>query len=116
MTEVWQLNIKVKGETTDSLCETYESLDRDGIDNLNRTGKVRVISTSWFDCAERDEIGIDITVEVPDTFDDMREEEKESMIYELCVEEYADPWLRWFRDDLDDEDWEIYVCYNGKYL
>ena len=113
MTESWTIYIRVRGETTDSLYKTYEDLDKDGIDRVNRTGKARVIFTNCFECAEHDEIGIDITVEVPDEFDDMYDDAKEEMIYELFTCEYVDSWLGWFRDDLDDEDWKISVRYNG---
>lgn len=113
MTVSWKIYIRVRGESLSSLRETYEKLDNDGRDNLRRTGKVWDISTSWFESAERNEIGIEIDAEVPDQFNDMNEREQEDMICELLTGAYVEPWLGWFRDDLDDEDWSIFVCYDG---
>lgn len=109
----WNIYIRVRGETLSSLRKTYEDLDRDGRDSINRTGKAYVVSTSWFESTERDELGIEIEVEVPDQFNDMNEREQEEMIRELFTGAYVEPWLGWFRDDLDDEDWSIYVRYDG---
>ena len=113
MTESWTIYIRVRGETLSSLRKTYEDLDSDGRDSINRTGRATVVSTNWFESAEYDEIGIDITVEIPDKFNNMPDREKEEMIYELFTGAYVEPWLGWFWDDLDEEDWCISVRYNG---
>ncbi len=76
MTESWTIYIRVRDENTNSLYKTYEDLDEDGRDRINRTGKAKVISTNCFECSEHDEVGIDITVEILDKFNNMPDRKK----------------------------------------